>query len=161
MNRIPPLWMIGALKKSHLVLGMVISRVTQTQAQELRDGAEGWSILEITCHIRDYQEIFFERIRRMVEEEFPALKAYDEVARQALVDERHYDQQDLRVVYDDYCKMREKLIRYLTDLNPDQWQRVGIHPTFGEDDVSVEVFHTISHDLDHTEQIGRILGHSR
>jgi uncharacterized damage-inducible protein DinB len=158
MNRIPPSWMIEALKKSHLVLGKVIATTTQTQAQQLRDGAEGWSVLEIICHVRDYQEIFFERIRLMVEQEHPTLKPYDEAARQALVIERHYQQQNLHDVYDDYCRMRERLIHYLTDLKPDQWQRVGLHPILGEDDVSVEVFHTISHDLDHTEQIGRVLG---
>ena len=158
MNRIPPSWMIASLKKSHRVLGMVIANVTQEQAQHMRDGADGWSVLEIMCHVRDYQEIFFERIRLMAETERPAITPYDEAARLALVTEHQYDQQNLRAVYADYCGTREKLIGYLSELRPDQWQRVGTHPLFGEDDVSVEVFHTISHDLDHSEQMGRVAG---
>lgn len=158
MNRIPPSWMISSLKKSHLVLGMVIAGVTQAQAQQLRDGADGWSVLEIVCHVRDYQGMFFERIRRMVDEERPALVPFDEAARLGMVNERHYNQQDMRAVYTDFCQMRAVLIDYLSALQPEQWQRVGIHPTFGELDVAVEVFHTLSHDIDHGEQIGRVLG---
>jgi DinB superfamily len=158
MNRIPPSWMISSLKKSHLVLGMMIANVTQTEAQDLRDGAAGWSILEIVCHVRDYQEILFERVRRMVEEDCPALKPYDEAAREAMVIEGNYNQQDMRAVYDDFCATREKLILYLSDLTADQWQRVGIHPMLDGDAVFVEVYHTISHDIDHAEQIGRVLG---
>lgn len=157
MNRIPPTWMISALKKSHLVLGMMIADVTQEQAQQLRDGAAGWSVLEIVCHVRDYQELLFERVRRMVEEERPALKPYDETAREAMVIEGQYNQQDMRAVYADFCSMRETLIGYLRDLTAEQWQRVGTHPMLGEDDVSVEVFHIITHDVDHAEQIGRVV----
>jgi len=42
-------------------------------------------------------------------------------------------------------------------LQPEQWGRVGVHPMYGEVDVATEVFHAVSHDVDHAEQIGRVL----
>ena len=161
MNRIPTSWMIDALRKSHLVLGLMIADVTQEQAQTLRDGPDGWSVVEIVCHVRDYQEIFFERIRMMAEaqddEQRPAINMIDEKVRQAMVLERDYAHQNLQAVYADFLKTRAALTDYVLKLQPEQWGRVGIHPMYGEVDVATEVFHAVSHDVDHAEQIGRVL----
>ena len=74
------------------------------------DGADGWSVLEIICHLRDYQAIFAERIRRILEEEDPTFRLYDEQARLALVIENDYANQDLRQVLDDYRSTRCQII---------------------------------------------------
>lgn len=158
MNRIPHTWMISNLKKSHLILGAFIKDINQEQAQQLRDGSDGWNILEIICHVRDYQEIFYGRLKRILEEDNPTFKVYDEVAREAMITERDYANQNLKTVFEDYCKTRENLISFLSELEEKQWQRVGIHPMLGEVDISVPIFHTILHDADHSEQIARICG---
>lgn len=156
MNRIPHSWMIANLKKTHLILGALIKNIDQQQAQQLRDGQDGWNILEIICHVRDYQEIFYGRLKRILEEDNPTFEVYDEVAREAMITERDYANQNLKAVFADYCKTREHLISFLAELDEDQWQRVGIHPMLGEVDISVPIFHTILHDADHSEQIARI-----
>jgi hypothetical protein len=160
MNRIPTSWMIDALHKSHLLFGLMIDGVTQEQAQTLRDGPDGWSAVEIMCHVRDYQEIFFERIRMMAEaqgEERPTIKMIDDKARQAMVEERDYAHQNLQAVYEDFLETRAALTAYMMKLQPEQWNRTGIHPLYGEIDVYVELYHAVSHDVDHAEQIGRVL----
>jgi hypothetical protein len=43
-----------------------------------RPSRDGWSILEICCHLRDYAEEEGTRIRRLVEEDGPTLEPYDE-----------------------------------------------------------------------------------
>ncbi len=122
MNRIPTSWMTDALHKSHLLFGLMIADVTQEQAQTLRDGPDGWSVVEIMCHVRDYQEIFFERIRTMAEtqgEERPAIRMIDEKARQAMVEERDYAHQNLQAVHEDYLKTRAALLNYMHKLPPE------------------------------------------
>jgi hypothetical protein len=110
MSKIPKSWLVFSLKKSHLVLGMTIGDITQEQAHELTDGPDGWSILKIVCHLRDYQELFIERVRRMVEEDRPVLTAYDAAAREALVTQNRYAEQNLRAVFEDYGRVRHDFI---------------------------------------------------
>ncbi len=158
MSRIPKSWMISSLKKSHLVFLATVGDVSQAQAQQLRDGPDGWNILEIVCHVRDYQEIFMERLQRMIEEDRPALKPYDEAAREALVIDNQYAQQELRTVSQDYVQMRQAFIALVSGLDKAQLERVGLHPMTGEIDPTVTIFHTVMHDIDHAEQIARVRG---
>ena len=157
MSKIPHSWMISGLKKSYRVFGLTIEGITQEQAKSIYDGPDGWNILEIMCHVRDYQEIFFGRIKQIINEDNPTFKVYDEIAREALVIDNDYANQNLRETYDEYAATRQKLIEFLSSLTEDQWQRPGIHPMIGNVDITVPIFHTIIHDVDHAEQIGRIV----
>jgi uncharacterized damage-inducible protein DinB len=158
MSRIPKSWLVSSLKKSHLVFAATLGDVSQEQAQQLRDGPDGWTILEIVCHVRDYQEIFLERLRRMIEENSPILTPYDEAARQALVTDHRYAQQNLRAVFQDYVQTRDRFIEQVLALDEAQLERIGIHPMTGQIDPSVTIFHIVMHDIDHAEQIARVRG---
>jgi uncharacterized damage-inducible protein DinB len=157
VNRIPHDWMIEGLEWSHKILGLTLAGVSQQQAQTIKDGPDGWTVLEIMCHLRDYQEIFFGRIKQILEEYKPTFKTYDEKARMALVVENDYANQNLRNVYDDYGSTRLELIKILSSLEDEQWERLGNFPGLGEVDISVPIYHTMFHDSIHIEQIGRIL----
>lgn len=158
MNRIPRTWMISNLRKSYQILGMVLDGVTQAQAETIRDGDDGWTILEIMCHVRDYQEIFMGRAQRMLDEENPTLKPYDAEAREAMITENDYANQDLKAVFADYVATRQQFIALLESLDDEALDRIGTHPMIGTVAVTTPIFHTILHDADHTEQIARILG---
>ncbi len=60
-----------------------------------RPSPDEWSILEVCCHLRDYSRIEGQRVRRLVEEDEPALQAWDE---QQLARERQYAEDDPRRV---------------------------------------------------------------
>ena len=138
-------------------LAHILADVNQAQARTIRDGADGWNVLEILCHLRDYQAIFAERMRRILEEDLPNFRLYDERARLEMVIENDYANQDLREVLDDYLAARRGIIERLAPLTEDQWRREG---KFADDDVvdlTMPVVHTLLHDADHTEQIARIL----
>lgn len=158
MNRIPRTWMISNLDKSYKILGMVLDGVTQEQSETVRDGADGWTVLEIMCHVRDYQEIFMGRAQRMVNEDNPTLKPYDAAAREAMIIERDYAHQNLFDVWQDYVATRHQLIEWMESLEDADLDRTGDHPMTGKIAVATSIFHTILHDADHTEQIARILG---
>ena len=157
MKGMPNDWLLEGLEKSGQILDHVLSGVTQDEAQTIRDGAEGWSVLEIMCHLRDYQDIFATRIRRMLEEDNPMFELYDEAARMAMVVENDYAKQNLRSVVADFRATRRELIYRLSSLRDDQWDRVGSFAEDDEVDIAMPVLHTMLHDSDHTEQIARIL----
>lgn len=157
MQGLPHEWLTDGLQKSAQILALVMAGVTQEQAQRIKDGDGGWSVLEIVCHLRDYQDIFAERIRRMLEEERPQFRLYDEKARLALVIENDYANQDLRAVFDSYRAKRRWLIERLASASENQWRREGSFAVDDVVDVEMAVVHTLLHDADHTEQIARIL----
>ena len=157
MKGLPNEWLLEGLEHSRLTLGHILADVTQERAQTIRDGAEGWSVLEILCHLRDYQAIFAERIRRILDEDKPIFKLYDESARLALVVENDYANQDLRAVFADYAATRRQMIDLLASLDEEQWQREGGFAVDDIVDLTMPVAHTLLHDADHTEQIARIL----
>lgn len=158
MYRVPVSWFVYSLERSYPLLGMTINGVSQSEAQQLSDGPDGWTILEIMCHVRDYQEIFIDRVERMVEEDHPTLKPFDEVARVALFTQNQYAQQNLMAVFDDYVATRLKFIDYVGQLEDSQLTRTGLNPLRGDIDVMVEIYHTFMHDVDHGEQIARVRG---
>ena len=129
MKGLPHDWLLEGLEQSCSILGHVLAGVTQEQAQSIRDGADGWTVLEIMCHLRDYQDIFATRIGRMLAEDNPRFKLYDETARMAMVVENDYANQDLKSVVAAYRSTRHELIHHLSALSDDQWTRIGISLT--------------------------------
>jgi len=157
MKGLPHEWLLEGLEKSGQILGLVLAGVSQEQAQQVKDGDDGWSVLEIVCHLRDYQDIFAERIRRMLEEERPAFRLYDEKARLAMVIDNDYANQDLREVLESYRAKRRWLIERLAAGREEEWRREGSFAADDVVDVEMAVAHTLLHDADHSEQIARIL----
>ena len=158
MNRIPRSWMISNLKKSYQILGMALHGVTQEQAETLRDGEDGWTILEIMCHVRDYQEMFMERAQAMLTEDNPHLTPFDADFREAMITEREYAKQNLLEVFKDYVETRQTFITLVESLDDVDLDRIGTHPMTGTIAVATPIYHTTLHDADHTEQIARVLG---
>ena len=145
---------IGAMRLSCDILGHILHGVTGERARALRDGPDGWSIIEIVCHLRDFDEIFYQRARMMQAQEQPQLPAYDH---EAMAIERAYQQEDLATAYGALQASRARFIAFLVGLSPEQWERDGAHPerdSFTMTDAAMQVG---LHDLDHLEQITRVL----
>ena len=70
------------------ILGHVLKNVNLEQATTLRESPEGWTILEILCHLRDFDTIFRERAILMRDTEHPELAAHDH---DAMAIEQHYN----------------------------------------------------------------------
>ena len=157
MKGLPHEWLLEGLEQSCGTLVHILHRVTQEQAQSIRDGADGWTVLEIMCHLRDYQAIFVMRAERMLDEVMPRFELYNEAARLAMVVENDYAGQNLAAVLADFCATRRRRIERLSALSEEQWTREGVFADGDEIDVAMPVVHTILHDATHTEQIARIL----
>ncbi len=155
MTMLTPNRFMQSIRKTPVLLDAVLCGVTQERALLARDGDDGWNAVEIVCHLRDFEEIFFERARRIVEEDRPVLKPYDHLA---LVTEREYSKQDLGEVYEALNKTRQSFIAWLETLDEAAWARTGVHPEAGDYTLLEQVVQVVTHDLDHLEQLARVLG---
>ena len=145
---------IGAMRMSCKILGQLLQGVSDEQARALRDGADGWSIIEIVCHLRDFDEIFYKRALMMQAQDHPQLPAYDH---EAMAIEGAYQNEDLGKAFNALKASRQQFIAFFDSLTPQQWQRDGVHPereSFTMTDAAMQVG---LHDLDHLEQITRVL----
>lgn len=144
-------WLMGETLQ---VLGHLLTQVTQEQAQTLRDGEDGWTVLEVVCHLRDFNGFFFKRAQMIVEQDNPALPAYDH---EAIAIEQRYNEQNLREAFVALADEREAFRDFFKNLTEEQWTRVGIHPEKGVFSLIDAAAQVGTHELDHIEQITRIL----
>ena len=89
----------------------------------------GWGVIENLCHLRDWEEIFLERARAIVERERPDLPAFDD---DLWAIERDYRGQDPGRVLERFRELRAQLVEFLAGLPAAAWQRRGVHAVHGE-----------------------------
>ena len=153
--------LIGLMQNTLKILGVFVDGTSQEVATTLRDpndGEKGWTVVEVVCHLRDFDEIFHRRARLMVEQEYPALPAYNH---EQLVIERAYNQQDLRAVYGDLVRSRAEFVEFFHSLEEAQWQRSGVHAERGRFTMHDALVQVGQHDALHIEQMTRILGQTQ
>lgn len=142
------------MQKTLDALGNVLKYVTPQQASTMTDETNGWTILEVLCHLRDTDEIYLRECERILERNYPILTSYDY---NALALERQYTSQNLTQVYVDLVKSRRLLIEFFEALKDDHWNRAGLHPDHGHFTLTDALVYIAHHDIEHLEQITRIL----
>ena len=143
-----------AMEMTARTLGHLLAPVSQEQAMTLRDGADGWTIVEVVCHLRDFDGFFRGRAELMLAEETPLLPAYDH---EAIAIERNYNADRLTDAYDALLRSRAATQTLFAGLTEEQWERGGIHPEVGPFSLTDAAFQVSLHDQTHTEQILKIL----
>lgn len=95
-----------------------------------RAGTNGeWGAVEILAHLRDTEEIYLVRIRRILTEDVPELETYDT---DMWAIERDYHAQDPVQVLKKFRELRTRLVEWLGKLSDEQWQRRAHHPEAGD-----------------------------
>lgn len=145
---------INALQATPDILTALLIGVTQDEALAAKDGTEGWSIVDILCHLRDSEEIFTQRIKRMRYENNPNIAAYDQ---EKLAVERNYKAEDIHAALFTFIRFRQRNIAIIENLDPEGWARSGNHPEFGRITIFTYTQHKVSHDAVHCAQIARQL----
>lgn len=145
---------IRSLEKTPVILNAILKGVTQEQSVQASDGPDGWSVLFILCHLRDYETIFLERVQRAVEEDKPRLlyRSNDDLIR-----DNDYANQNFMEILGELATRRERTIAYIRPLTEAQLTRTAVHPTWGENTALEYIINIALHDIDHTEQIIRAL----
>ncbi|MGH2547748.1 MAG: DinB family protein, partial [Thermomicrobiales bacterium] len=93
----------------------------------LRPAADGgWGVVEILPHLRDWDEVYADRIAAIVEIDVPRLTSFDDSLWSI---ERDYRGQDPVETLEDLTEIRGKTVELLSQLPADAWEREAIFET--------------------------------
>ena len=115
--------------------------------QPASDG--GWGVVEIIPHLRDWEEIYLDRARKIIAETRPHLPGFDDTL---WAIERDYRGQDPKATFEAFRALRLKTVELLTSLPPEAWLRTGEHGYYGEITLAWMADHMCGHDQEHLQQ---------
>ena len=137
----------------------------QTLAQLIKDVPEAklrsklapgkWSVTEILAHLAEDELSSSWRYRQMLEYDGPELLGFDQEMWARVGD---YAWWQPREALEMFRLLREANLRMFAQLTPVQWQRHGVHAERGEITVRELCRHMAAHDMNHIDQVRRILG---
>ncbi len=151
-------WQLDQLHKDVAIIHNILSQVSAHDASTYRDSGNGWTALEVICHLRDLEAVIMQRATLTVEQEAPALPNFDADATAA---ERRYNEQNLETVYQEWVEGRTVMLAYLAEVDESAWERVGVHPKRGAMTLADQLAFTTWHDSNHIEQLVRILAEKK
>jgi hypothetical protein len=137
-----------AKRLERLIKGVPASKLRQ------RPAADRWSASEILAHLGDAEIVIGFRMRLILGAPGTPIAAYDQ---NSWVASGHYDQRDPRKSLEQFRVVREGNLALLTSLTPEQWKHYGIHAERGQETIEHVVRMTAGHDINHLQQIERIL----
>jgi DinB superfamily len=119
-----------------------------------RPAADTWSVSEILAHLGDAEIVIGFRMRLILGAPGTPMAAYDQ---NSWVTSGHYDQRDPRKSLEQFRAVRAANLALLKSLTPEQWKHFGIHSERGQETIEHVVRMTAGHDINHLQQIERIL----
>ncbi len=120
-----------------------------------RDTADKWSVSEILAHLADAELVGAFRMRLILGAPGTPVAAFDQ---DSWVTSGHYDKRDPRKSLEQFRVVREANLALLKSLTPDQWKHYGMHAERGQETIEHIVRMFAGHDLNHLQQIEKILG---
>jgi hypothetical protein len=109
----------------------------------------GWGIVEILPHLRDWEEIYLDRIQAILTEDLPSLPGFDDTLWSI---ERDYRGQDPYETFAVFAELRGQLVSQLKSAAPADWDRLGVHGYYGEITLLWMANHICDHDDEHLQQ---------
>ena len=149
-------WQLKAMQKNLLTLEHIVMSISDQAVFDRRDGGDGWTISEVLGHLADFDAIFHERARCVVEtDDHPASFPNPN----ALVIEKGYARQDALDVLAQWKSNRVPYHDYLTSLPGDEevWERPYHAKRGGGFTLNDQLMLTAYHDNDHLHQIVKII----
>jgi hypothetical protein len=139
-------------KLARLIKGVSAAKLRKKPAPDK------WSIAEIVAHLADVEIVVGWRMRSILGDPGTHVQAFDQ---NAWVISGHYDQRDPRKSVEAHGILREANLALLKSLTPKQWKHCGQHAERGQESIEHIVRMLAGHDLNHIEQIERILKASK
>jgi len=123
----------------------------------LRPAPDKWSVTEILAHMAEDELSSTWRYRQMLEHDAPTLLGFYQEMWARLGDYASWKPLEALEMF---RLLREANLRMFTQLAPEQWQRYGVHAERGRLTVQELCRHMAAHDINHIEQIRKILDSS-
>jgi len=137
-----------AEKLKRLIEGVPTSELRKRLA------ADKWSVSEIVAHLDDAEIVTGFRIRMILGAPGASISAYDQ---DSWVTSGHYEKRDPRKSGEQFRVLREANLALLELLTPEQWKHYGMHSERGRETIEHIVRMAAGHDINHLQQIERIL----
>lgn len=134
-------------------LGRLVKGLPASQLRK-RPAADKWSIAEILAHLGDTEIAVGWRLRSILASPGTPIQGFDQ---DAWVATGHYEKRDPRKCIGQFGAAREANLVLLKSLTPEQWKHCGMHSERGEESIARIVNLICGHDINHIEQIERIL----
>ncbi len=135
-------------KLERMIKGMSTAKLRK------RPAPDKWSIGEILTHLSEAEIAGSWRMRLILGAPGTPVAAFDQ---DAWVKSGHYDKRDPRKSLELFRTLREANIAMLKSLTPEQWKHYGMHAERGQETIEHMVRMFAGHDLNHLQQIERIL----
>lgn len=123
-----------------------------------RPAPDKWSVAEIVAHLADTEIVGSWRIRAILGAPGTPIQAFDQ---DVWVLVGHYAKRDPQKCLEQFRVLREANLALFKSLAPEQWQHHGMHSERGQETIEHIVRMFAGHDVNHLQQIERILGNHR
>lgn len=147
-----PTRFIKTMHKNQQLINYLLTDVSQAAAVNAWDA--DWNVIAVLCHLRDFDQIFYERANQMNDEDNPTLTPRDH-AQMAM--DADYNSQELASVLAAFNANRTRFIEWFEALPAERFERSGVHPENGPITILEQAAQVITHDIDHLEQMTRML----
>ena len=119
-----------------------------------RPAPDKWSVAEIVAHLADAELAISWRIRQILSNNAVPIQAYDQDRWAKTFDYAH---RDPRQSLANFRALREANVALLKSVPRKLWDNYGIHEERGNESISHVVRMVAGHDLNHLQQVQRIL----
>ena len=119
-----------------------------------RPAPDKWSVAEIVAHLADAELAISWRIRQILSNNAVPIQAYDQDRWAKTFDYAH---RDPRQSLANFRALREANIALLKSVPRKLWENYGVHEERGNESVGHVVRMVAGHDLNHLQQVQRIL----
>ena len=119
-----------------------------------RPAPDKWSVAEIVAHLADGELAISWRLRQTLANNAISIQAYDQ---DLWAKTFNYAKRDPRESLANYRTLREANLALLKSVPRKLWENYGVHQERGNESVSHVVRMTAGHDLNHLQQIEKIL----
>lgn len=136
--------------------GILMQLIAGKSAEQLkaRPQPNKWSVAEILAHLAEDEIATAWRYRQMLEHSGIALAGFDQDLWAQI---GAYGSREPQVSLELFRLLRADNLRLLQRLAPEQWECYGIHAERGRLTIKTLALHMAGHDVNHLEQIRRIL----
>ena len=134
-------------------LAALLKRATPGKLRK-RPAPDKWSVAEILAHLADTEIVTGWRLRSILSSPGASIQPYDQDAWAA---NGQYSKRDARKALEQFRVLREANLAFVKSLSPEQRKLFGMHAERGEESIERLTQLIAGHDINHLEQIERIL----
>ncbi|MCB9437196.1 MAG: DinB family protein [Anaerolineales bacterium] len=147
-------WQFSILNNAYSSIKYILEQTDTMSLTTYRDGGNGWTALEVLAHLRDFEGVFYERISLAKTQDNPVLPFPDP---DQLALTNTYNTLPVWEVYTAWGSARQRLMDYMATFTEEDWLCPAQHPTRGAISIQDQLFLIAWHDVNHIEQMTRIL----